>query len=174
MTITETNPRPRLRRPRGTSRSGAERRQPLRAKPDAAPIVVAVNNSPAAAAAARTAVRLAQELAAPLMFVYVRRGPSLAFGKPYYQRRLDAEMRTGRRVLDDALAAAERAGVPATGEQLEGNPARRVVELARHRGARLIALGSRRLRLGKSVSRKVIRSADRPVLVVDPTEPAAA
>jgi len=125
----------------------------LRAKPDAAPVLVAVDNSPAAAAAARAAVRLAQELAAPLVFVYVRRGPSVAFAKPYYQRRLDAEMRAGRRALDHALAAAERAGVPATGEQLEGNPARRVVELARHRGARLIALGSRRLRLASTARR---------------------
>lgn len=174
MTITQTNPRPRLRRPLGTSGSAFESCRPVRVEPDAAPIVVAVDNSPASAAATRAAVRFAQELAAPLVFVYVRRGPSPALGKPYYQRRLDTEMRVGRRALDHALAAAERAGVPATGEQLEGNPARRVVELARHRGARLIALGSRRLRLGKSVSRKVIRSADRPVLVADPTEPAAA
>jgi len=117
---------------------------------------------------------LARELAAPLVFVYVRRGPSSALGKPYYQRRLDAEMRAGRRALDDALAAAERAGVPTTGEQLEGNPARRVVEFAHERGARLIVLGPRRLRLGRSVSRQVIRSADRPVLIADQTAPAAA
>jgi nucleotide-binding universal stress UspA family protein len=174
MTITQTDPRPRLRRPLGTSGSAFERCRPVRVEPDAAPIVVGVDDSPAAAAAARAAVRLAQGLAAPLVFVYVRRGPSSALGKPYYQRRLDAEMRAARRALDHALAAAERAGVPATGEQLEGNPARRVVEFARDRGARLVVLGSRRPRLGRSVSRKVIRSADRPVLVADPTEPAAA
>jgi nucleotide-binding universal stress UspA family protein len=83
-------------------------------------------------------------------------------------------MRAGRRALDDALAVAERAGVPATAEQLAGNPARRVVEFARLRGARLIVLGSRRRRLGRSVSRDVIRSADRPVLVAGDTAPVAA
>jgi nucleotide-binding universal stress UspA family protein len=120
----------------------------VKAEPEAAPIVVAVDNSRAAAAAAQAAVRLARELAAPLVFVYVRRGPSAALGEPYYQRRLDAEMRAGRRALDDALTLAERAGVPATGEQLAGSPARRVVEFARIRGARLVVLGSRRRRLG--------------------------
>lgn len=83
-------------------------------------------------------------------------------------------MRAGRRALDDALAIAERAGVPATGEEIAGNPARRVVEFARLRCARLVVLGSRRRRLGRSVSRDVIRSADRPVVVAGRTAPAAA
>jgi nucleotide-binding universal stress UspA family protein len=74
-------------------------------------------------------------------------------------------MRAGRRALSNALAVAARAGVPATGEQLAGSPARRVLEFARLRCARLVVLGSRRRRLGRSVSRDVIRGADRPVLV---------
>jgi len=146
---------------------------PAKLEPEAAPIVVAVDDSRAAAAAAQAAVSLARELAAPLVFVYVRRGPSAAFGEPCYQRRLDAQMRAGRRALDDALALAERAGVSATGEQLAGSPARRVVEFARIRGARLVVLGSRRRRLGRSVSREVIRSTDRPVIVAGRTAPAA-
>jgi nucleotide-binding universal stress UspA family protein len=143
-------------------------------EPKAAPIVVGIDNSRSAATAAREAVRLGQELAAQLVFVYVRRGPSSVLGEPYYQRRLDAEMRAGRRALNDALAIAERAGVPATGEQLVGNPASRVVGFARERGARLVVVGSRRRRLGTSVSRDVIRSADRPVLVAGRTAPVAA
>ena len=55
-----------------------------------------------------------------------------------------------------------------------GNPARRVVEFARLRGARLVVLGSRRSRLGRSVSRNVIRDADRPVLVPGRTAPVTA
>ena len=172
--IKSTDARPHFRRRFATSRSGAETSRPLRSESDAAPIVVAVDNSRAAAAAVRAAVRLAQELTAPLVFVYVRRGPSSALGEPYYQRRLDAEMRAGGRALDDALAVAQRAGVPATGEQLAGNPARRVVEFARLRGARLVVLGSRRSRLGRSVSRNVIRDADRPVLVPGRTAPVTA
>jgi nucleotide-binding universal stress UspA family protein len=71
--------------------------------------------------------------------------------------------------LNHALAVARRAGVPPTGEQLAGHPARRVVELARLGGARLAVLGSRRRRLGRNLSRDVIRSADRPVLVAGRT-----
>jgi len=67
----------------------------MKTEPEAAPIVVAVDNSRAAATAAQAAVRLARGLTAPLVFVYVRRGPSSALGEPYYQRRLDAEMTAG-------------------------------------------------------------------------------
>jgi len=76
--------------------------------------------------------------------------------------------------LNDVLEVAARAGVPATGEQLAGNAAPRVVEFASIRGARLVVLGSRRRRLGRSVSRDVIRRADRPVLVARRTAPVAA
>lgn len=172
--ITSTDIRPGFRRPLGKSLSGVKTIRARHSEPDSAPIVVAVDNSRAAAAAVHAAVRFAREFNAPLVFVYVRRGPSSAWGEPHYQRRLDAEMRVGRRALNDALAVAERAGVPATGEQLAGNPARRVVEFARLRGARLVVLGSRRRRFGRSVSRDVVRSADRPVLVAGRTAPVAA
>lgn len=172
--ITSTEPIPRLQDRLATARSGTAAHANPRIEPDAAPIVVAVDNTRAAVAAAEAAVRLARDLAAPLVFVYVRRGPSSALGKPYYQRRLDSEMRSGRRALDHALGIAERAGVPATGEELAGNPARRVVEFARLRGARLVVLGTRRRRVGRSVARDVIRNADRPVLVTGRTAPVAA
>jgi nucleotide-binding universal stress UspA family protein len=174
MMITSADPTPRLQQQLATARSGTDSHGSPRIEPDAAPIVVAVDDTRAAVSGAEAAVRLARDLAAPLVFVYVRRGPSSALGKPYYQRRLDSEMRAGRRALDDALAIAERAGVPATGEEIAGNPARRVVEFARLRCARLVVLGSRRRRLGRSVSRDVIRSADRPVVVAGRTAPAAA
>jgi nucleotide-binding universal stress UspA family protein len=63
--------------------------------------------------------------------------------------------------------------VPATGEQLAGNPTRRVVELARLRAARLVVLGSRQRRLRRGVARGVIRTADDPVLVAGRPAPAA-
>jgi nucleotide-binding universal stress UspA family protein len=130
-----------------------------------APIVVAVDGSAAARAAVEDGVRIARELEAPVVFVYVRRGPSATLGEPYHQRRLDGEIAAGTRAIDDALAVAKRADVSASGEQLHGNPARRVAEFARLRGARLLVLGSRRRRLGRSVSRAVLRLTDRPVLV---------
>jgi nucleotide-binding universal stress UspA family protein len=70
-----------------------------------------------------------------------------------------------RRVLDRALALAERAGVRAEGEVLEGSPGRRIAELARDRDARLVVVGSRRQRLGPSVSRAVVRAAGPSVVV---------
>lgn len=170
--VTATVPTPRLRRPLEASPFGTGASRPLSVEPEAAPIVVGVDNSDPAGAAARAAVHLARELTAPLVFVYVRRGPASALGEPYYQRRLDAEMSAGRRALGDALAVAERVGVSAAG--LAGSPARRVVELARIRGAQLVVLGSRRRRLGRSVSRDVIRGADRPVIVAGRTGPVAA
>jgi nucleotide-binding universal stress UspA family protein len=142
--------------------------------PSGRPIVVAVDDSPAAEAAVRDGVRLAVDLAAPVAFVYVRRGPSDALGEPYYQRRLDAEMRIGDGAIAPGTAAARRAGVRASGEQVHGTPASRLEEFARLRDAQLIVVGARRRRLGSSVSRAVIRRADRPVLVARRTSPLAA
>jgi nucleotide-binding universal stress UspA family protein len=132
---------------------------------DAAPIVAGVDGSAASRGAVGEAVRLARELDAPIVFVYVRRGPAGYLGAPVYQRRLTQEMAHARRVLDRALAAAEDAGVQAESEILEGSPRRRISEFARDRGARFIVVGSRRRRLGKSVSATVIRRAGRPVIV---------
>jgi nucleotide-binding universal stress UspA family protein len=148
--------------------------RPRGAAPSPRPVVVAVDDSPAAEAAVRDGVRLAGDLAAPVVFVYVRRGPSAALGEPYHQRRLDAEMRIGDRAIGAGLAAANRAGVPASGEQLHGPPARRLAEFARLRRARFIVVGARRRRLGRSVSRAMIRRTERPVLVARRTIPAAA
>jgi nucleotide-binding universal stress UspA family protein len=139
--------------------------------PSARPVVVAVDDSPAAEAAVGDAVRLAGELAAPVVFVYVRRGPSAALGEPYYQRRLDAEMRIGDRAIAVGIAAARRARVPASGEQLHGSPARRLEEFSRLRDAQLIVVGARRRWLARSVSRALIRRADLPVLVARRTSP---
>ena len=142
--------------------------------PCARPVVVAVDDSPAAEAAVRDGVRIAGELTAPVVFVYVRRGPSPALGEPYYQRRLDAEMRIGDRAIAVGIAAARRAGVPATGERLHGTPARRLEEFARLRDAQLIVVGARRRWLVRSVSRALIRRAEGPVLVARRPSSAAA
>jgi nucleotide-binding universal stress UspA family protein len=142
--------------------------------PSARPVVVAVDDSPAAEAAVRDGVRLAGQLAAPVVFVYVRRGPSAALGEPYHQRRLDAEMQIGDRAISAGIAAARRAGVEASGEQLHGTPARRLEEFARMRDAHLIVIGARRRWLVPSVSRALVRRADRPVLVARRASPVAA
>jgi nucleotide-binding universal stress UspA family protein len=130
-----------------------------------APIVAAVDGSPASTVAVETAVNLAGELDAPIVFVYVRRGPAGFLGVPVYQRRLTKEMARGRGVLDEALEAAAAAGVDAESEILEGAPRRRIAEFARSRGARFVVVGSRRRKVGRSVSRGVARVAGRPVVV---------
>jgi nucleotide-binding universal stress UspA family protein len=115
---------------------------------------------------AQTAARMAREAAAPLVFVYVRTGPPTWLGKPYYQKRLNAQMAEGLRALEASVTVARREGVDAEAEVIEGAPARRIREFADSRDARLVVVGARRRRLRKSVSRKVIRDSGRPVLVV--------
>jgi nucleotide-binding universal stress UspA family protein len=137
-----------------------------------APIVAAVDASASGAMAAREAVAVAKRLAAPVVFVYVRDGPSSILGEPYYQRRLDAEMARAKRALGAALAAADRASVAASGEVLEGAPALRLVEFAQLRAARLVVLGPPRgRRFRRSVSRRVVRGAGPPVMVARATAP---
>jgi nucleotide-binding universal stress UspA family protein len=131
----------------------------------AAPIVAAVDSSAATTAVVDTAVRLGAELDAPVIFLYVRRGPAGFFGAPLYQRGLTAAMTRARRVLDRALRSAARAGVAAEGEILEGSPRERILEFARDRGARLVVVGRRRRRIGRSVSQAVVRTARGPVVI---------
>jgi nucleotide-binding universal stress UspA family protein len=138
------------------------------------PILAAVDGSPESAAAVDAAIELGRELDAPVVFVSVRRGPSGALGEPFYQRRLTAEMATAVDAILPALAAAEKAGVEAEGEVLEGSPKRRIAEFARDRNARLVVVGSRRRRLGRSISRYLIRSSERPVVVAGRSLPEAA
>jgi nucleotide-binding universal stress UspA family protein len=132
---------------------------------DVAPIVAAIDDTEASRGAVEEAVRLGTELDAPIVFVHVRRGPAGFFGEPFYQRRLTEKMARARRTLERAVAAAARAGVPAVGEILEGSPRRRISEFAQDRGARLVVVGSRQRKLGRSVSSGVVRSAERPVVV---------
>jgi nucleotide-binding universal stress UspA family protein len=131
----------------------------------APPIVAAIDGSRVGRHAGDAAVRLAVESDAPLTFVYVRRGPAGFFGTPVFERRLTRKMAEARRVIDRAVCHAARAGIEAEGEILEGSPRKRIVEFANDRSARLIVVGSRRHRLGRSVSRAVVRAARRLVLV---------
>jgi nucleotide-binding universal stress UspA family protein len=146
-------------------RRDARRLTPRGAKNRVAPIVAAIDGSPAGWHASDAAVRLAVELNAPLTFVYVRRGPAGFLGTPVFERRLTRKMAEARRVIDHALRGAAEAGVDAEGEILAGSPRKRIVEFASDRSARLIVIGSRRRRLGRSVSRAIVRASPRPVLV---------
>jgi nucleotide-binding universal stress UspA family protein len=132
---------------------------------NAGPIIAAVDGSAASRAAIDEAVRLGRDLDAPIVFAYARRGPAGFFGAPLYQERLSKEIARADSVLDRAVAAAAGAGVHAEGEILEGCPGRRIPEFARDRNARLVVVGARKRRLGRSVSNAVVRAAGRPVVV---------
>lgn len=132
-----------------------------------APIVAAIDGSHASRAAIAESVRLGVALDAPIVFVYVRRGPAGFLGEPVYQRRLTKEMSRARHVLDRALAIADSDGADAEAVILEGSPGRRIPEFARDRDARLVVVGSRKRRLGFSVSSGVVRAAGRPVVVAN-------
>lgn len=87
-----------------------------------APIIAAIDGSSASQHAIDAAVRLAVELNAPLMFVYVRRGPPGFLGTPVFQRRLTAKMAQARRV-SIALSVPPRA--PASRPRVRSSRARR-------------------------------------------------
>lgn len=145
--------------PRFKTRSTARGR-----RHDERPIVAAVDGR-TARATAEAAARLAREIDAPLTFVHVRRRPSSLLGRPHYERRLARDFYRARKALDIAIAAAADAGVTAHGEIVEGDAAARIAEFARARRARLLVVGSRRRRLGRSISRGAIRASDVSVVV---------
>jgi nucleotide-binding universal stress UspA family protein len=129
------------------------------------PIVVGVDGSAAGATATRASIAWAARLRAPLVFVHVRRSARPGLGEPYLRRHLERETLAARKALDAAMAVAAKAGVDASEEVIDGQPARRLLEFARLRGARLLVVGHRRRRWGRSIARRVLRGADVPVLV---------
>jgi nucleotide-binding universal stress UspA family protein len=133
-------------------------------------ILVATDGSEPAGYAVEQAIELARSSGARLVVAYVRHAPLPVLGQPVYQRSLSRELRTASETTGIAATQACAAGVDAEIEIVEGNPAGRILELARVRDVDLIVVGSRSLgavtgMLLGSVSREVVRRADRPVLV---------
>lgn len=133
-------------------------------------ILVATDGSENGRYALEEAVELAASAGAGLTVVYVRHAPLPLLGEPVYQRSLSAELRHANETVAVAKGLARTAGIEAEGEVLEGDPAKRILELARLRDVDLIVVGSRGLgplagTLLGSVSLDVLHHADRPVLV---------
>ena len=133
-------------------------------------IVIAYDGSDGSREALERGVELARTAGAVATLVYVRHEPLPLVGDPFYERALSKELRRGRDALEAARACAADAGVAAESELLEGDPAERILELARLRRAELIVVGCRdrgaiaEALLG-SVSRAIVQGADSPVLV---------
>jgi nucleotide-binding universal stress UspA family protein len=133
-------------------------------------ILVATDDSENGRHALDEALELAASNGAAVTILYVRHTPLPVLGDPFYQRALSAELRKANETVAVAAAVAHEMGVQAEAEVLEGDPADRILELARMRDVDLIVVGSRGLgpiagTLLGSVSREVLQHADRPVLV---------
>jgi nucleotide-binding universal stress UspA family protein len=137
-------------------------------------ILIATDGSPASLEAVELGLELAEEHGSQVTFVHVAPAADVlpvAFAMsgpvsvPHELGEHDYE------ALEDALALAEERGVPALKRLLTGSAARQIVAYAEEIDADLIVVGSRGLgsvegALLGSVSRKVLRDAKRPVLVV--------
>lgn len=133
-------------------------------------ILVATDGSENAHYAVDEAISLARSSGARLVVAYVRHAPLPVLGEPVYQRSLSRELRTAQETTALATTKACGVGVEVEVEIVEGNPAARILDLARSRDVDLIVVGSRGLgtlagALLGSVSREVVHRADRPVLV---------
>jgi len=140
-------------------------------------IVVAVDGSDVGELAVREGLELAKDAGAKLTVVTVRQ-PISFLGAPYDQRELSRQLEHSRASLDRAKAAIDETGVEAAYEIREGDPAEEILRLAEDRRAELVVVGSRGLgaitgALLGSVSKAVVKGADRPVLVVKERGPSA-
>jgi nucleotide-binding universal stress UspA family protein len=143
-------------------------------------ILLAVDDSPGALAAARTAVELAAPLGARIRAVHVLRDHVLsdaleaATGHPDLEERRDVAASS---VLDHVALLARQAGVDVEQDQLEGEPASCILAQARAWPADLIVIGKsdQERRAGEpyvgSETANVLEFAEQPVLVVAPPRP---
>jgi nucleotide-binding universal stress UspA family protein len=135
-------------------------------------ILVAVDGSPHALHAARTAARLARALGARLMLLTVYHQPSASLGEPNYSAALTEALDGAREVAEHARQAVHDAGGPEPEvEWLGGAPAETIIGAAHDGGYDLVVVGTRgrgpvRAALLGSVSSAVAAGAGRPVLVV--------
>jgi nucleotide-binding universal stress UspA family protein len=133
-------------------------------------LLIGIDGSDASRVAIEEGTKLARELDAAILFLYVKPWPPALLGEPYYQRRISREGAFAEQAVERATDAAAAADVQADWEILEGHPAAEIARTAIARDADLIVVGSRGLGAVKgavlgSVSNAVVQEADRPVLV---------
>ncbi|WP_328908195.1 universal stress protein [Streptomyces sp. NBC_00234] len=135
-------------------------------------VVLGYDKSPGAARALRIAVEVAAAFDERLVLVYGAAPPGPAGEE--YRSHYEAIRQAGHTGLEHALAAADEAGVPATVEVIDKNPAQALIDAAARHGARVIVVGTwgespmRGALLG-STPHKLLHLSTVPVLCV-PTE----
>jgi nucleotide-binding universal stress UspA family protein len=133
-------------------------------------LLIGTDGTPGGRAAVSEGLALARSLGASVTFVAVHPRVS-ALAAPYYQRRLTEHLASSSATIEAALAEADRLGVAADSEVVEGDPPAELLRLAGSYEADMIIVGSRGLgalagALLGSVSRWLVTHADIPVLVV--------
>lgn len=103
-------------------------------------VVLGYDKSPGAARALRIAVEVAAAFDERLVLVYGAAPPG-PVGEEY-RSHYEAIRQAGRTGLEDALAAAYEAGVPATVEVIDKNPAQALIDAAARHAARVIVVGT--------------------------------
>jgi nucleotide-binding universal stress UspA family protein len=134
-------------------------------------LVAAVDGSPCGDHALELALRLAKVEGSSLIVCSAAYATTL-YGSPGLVERVVAEIHEdARRIVDEALAKAQTAGIPAQGQVLEGEPVHQIVAYATKVKADAIVIGTHgrsglnRFLMG-SVAEGVLRSAPMPVLTV--------
>jgi nucleotide-binding universal stress UspA family protein len=132
--------------------------------------VVGVDGSGCADCAVARAIELASGLGDTLVIAYAVEPPHRSVGDEWRQAQRALED-LGRPIVDQAVAKASEAGVPAEAVLVPKRPADALLSLAAERDARMIVVGSASERpitgfiLG-SVPHKLVHRATVPVLVV--------
>lgn len=96
-------------------------------------ILIAIDGSAGARAAIDEGLEFANDTGAEALFVAIRRPASPVFGDLYWQQSLSNELARLRPALQEAVAEAESRGIHADYDLLEGDPAERILDLARSR-----------------------------------------
>jgi nucleotide-binding universal stress UspA family protein len=135
-------------------------------------LVLGFDDSAGSRAALAAAVELARRLGEPLHVAFAAAPPTLVGEEAREHRRALEEM--GGRLLAEAVAAAEAAGVAVEAHLAAERPVELLLRLAGEHDARMIVVGSygesplRGAILG-STPHKLLHLADRPVLAVPAT-----
>jgi nucleotide-binding universal stress UspA family protein len=133
-------------------------------------ILVPFDGSPHSQRALQTAAELAQLTRSAVHVIYAYEHLPVYLGEPNFPDLLNRVLNEARDILDGAVGQLKNAGIPVTGDVLEGPPAQAILAVTEAEKFDLIVMGSRGLGqleglLLGSVSDRVLHHARVPVLI---------